>query len=80
MAFVKSEKPKKILCGKGKQTAFMKKQLEIFKTFLDKHPVCASYSLITRARQCWFEHKAEWDKAAKNKTGYASYKNLARAV
>ena len=77
---VKDEKPKKTMCGKGKQTPFMKKQLEIFKTYLDKHPVCASYSIINRARQCWFEHKAEWDNAAKNKTGYTCYKTLAQAV
>lgn len=77
---VKPEKPKKPHKAHAKQTPFMLEQGRIFKTYLDKHPVCASYSIINRARQCWFEHKAEWDKAARNKTGYASYKNLARAV
>lgn len=77
---VKDEKPKKTAKAHAKQTPFMLEQVRIFKAYLDKHPVCASYSIINRARQCWFEHKAEWDKAAKNKTGYANYKNLARAV
>lgn len=73
-------KPKKSTTGKGKQTPFMKRQLEIFRAYLDKHPVCASYSLITRARQCWNTHRAEWDKTAENRTGYTSYKTLAQAV
>ena len=77
---VKDEKPKKTAKAHAKQTPFMLEQVRIFKTYLDKHPVCASYSIITRARQCWNEHKTEWDEAAKNKTGYASYKNLAQAV
>ena len=71
------KKPHKI---HAKQTPFMLEQVRIFKTFLDKHPVCASYSLITRARQCWNEHKTEWNTAAKNKTGYTCYKTLARTV
>lgn len=75
------KKPKKPKTdrGKGKQTPFMKTQLGIFKDFLDKNPVCASYSLINRARQCWFKHKTEWDAAAKKKIGYACYKTLAQA-
>ena len=77
---VKDEKPKKTAKAHAKQPPFMLEQVRIFKTYLDKHPVCASYSIITRARQCWNEHKTEWDEAAKNKTGYASYKNLAQAV
>lgn len=63
-----------------KRTPFMLEQIRIFKAYLDKRPVCASYSLITRARQCWREHKAEWDKAARNKSGYACYKTLSRTV
>lgn len=77
---VEDEKPKKAIANKGKQTPFMKQQLEIFKVYLDKYPVCASFSLITRARQCWNKHKSEWDTAAKNKTGYTCYKTLAQAV
>ena len=77
---VKDEKPKKQRSKHAKQTTFMLQQISIFKDYLDKHPVCASYSIITRARQCWLEHKSEWDKAAKNKTGYSSYKSLAQAV
>ena len=77
---VRPEKPKTAGMGKGKQTPFMKTQFDTFKAYLDKHPVCASYSVITRARQCWFEHKDEWDKAAKNRIGYANHKNLARTV
>ena len=73
----RAKKPHKI---HAKQTPFMLEQVRIFKTYLDKHPVCASYSIINRARQCWFEHKAEWDKAAGNKTGYSCYKTLARTV
>ena len=77
---VNSRRPKRTRKSKGKQTPFMRQQLEILKSYLDKHPVCASYSLITRARQCWNEHKAEWDKAVRNKTGYSCYKTLARSV
>lgn len=77
---IKDDKPKKKSKPHAKQTPFMLEQLKVFKAYLDKHPVCASYSIINRARQCWFEHKSEWDKAAKNKTGYSSYKNLAQAV
>ena len=77
---VKSRRPKKPHKIHAQQTPFMLEQVRIFKTYLDRHPVCASYSIITRARQCWFEHKAEWDKAAKNKTGYSCYKTLAQAV
>ena len=77
---VKSKRAKMPRKAHAKQTPFMLEQVRIFKTYLDKHPVCASYSIINRARQCWYDHKTEWDNAAKNKTGYASYKNLARAV
>ena len=69
---VKSKRAKMPRKAHAKQTPFMLEQVRIFRTYLDKHPVCASYSIINRARQCWFEHKAEWDKAARNKTGYAS--------
>ena len=77
---VKSRRPKMPRKAHAKQTPFMLEQVRIFRTYLDKHPVCASYSIINRARQCWFEHKAEWDKAARNKTGYSCYKTLARTV
>lgn len=77
---VNSRRPKMPRKAHARQTPFMLEQVRIFKIYLDKHPVCASYSIINRARQCWNEHKTEWDKAAKNKTGYASHKNLAQAV
>lgn len=77
---VKPAKPKKPVRAHPKQTPFMLEQVRVFKAYLDKNPVCASYSIIDRARQCWHLHKAEWDRAAKNKVGYASYKNLARGV
>ena len=77
---VRPEKTQKTELAHPRQTPFMREQIRIFKAYLDKYPVCASYSLITRARQCWNENKTEWDKAAENKTGYASYKNLAQAV
>ena len=77
---VRDEKPKKQHKAHAKQTPIMLEQVRIFKIYLDKHPVCASYSIIKRARQCWNEHKIEWDNAARDKTGYASHKNLAQAV
>ena len=77
---VRPEKTKKTESAHPRQAPFMREQIRIFKDYLDKHPVCASYSLITRARQCWNEHKNEWDKAARNKTGYSSHKTLARTV
>ena len=65
--------------GKGPQTEFKRLQREIFAKFLERKPITASVSKITRAHQCWLEHAVEWDAAAKNKTGYASYKSLAQA-
>lgn len=77
---VRETKPTVKSKSHGKHTEFMKEQISCFKEFLNTHPVCASYTIINRARQCWREHKSEWDLAAKNRTGYSSYKTLARAV
>ena len=35
---------------------------------------------ITRAHQCWNEHRDEWDPAAENGDGYFDHKNLARSI
>lgn len=76
-------KPPKVVAksknGRGKHTSIMDEQLETFEEFLDANPVCKSYSKIDRARQCWSLHKQEWNKAAKDRTGYSSYKALAAA-
>ena len=72
-----SPTPKKVL-GKGRQTAFMKQQRKIFADFLLTHPSTSSVSAITRAHQCWLQHKKDWDKRAKDGTGYSDYKALAR--
>lgn len=66
--------------GKGPQTDFKRKQREIFVKFLERKPITPSVSIITRAHQCWLEHKAEWDAAAKDGTGYYDHKKLARAI
>lgn len=76
---VKAEKTKKAESAHPRQTPYMREQIRIFKAFLDKHPVCASYSIINRARQCWREHIAEWGKLAET-IGYASYKSLAQGA
>ena len=65
--------------GRGKHTGIMDQQLETFGKFLDQNPISASYSKIDRARRCWALHKQEWNDAAKDKTGYSSYKALAAA-
>lgn len=76
----KAAKPrKKLSLGKGRQTTFMEKQRDIFADYLLDHPVTPSVSILTRAHKCWLEHKKEWDKHAKDKTGYSDYKKLARS-
>lgn len=78
---VKPSKPKKTNSrGHGKHTSFMEKQIIEFKKYLDKKPICASYSNIARARECWNLHKTEWEKAAKSGIGYANYKILGTAI
>lgn len=82
---VKPEKPKSAARregagGKGPQTDYKRKQRAAFAKFLERKPVTLSASVITRAHQCWNEHKKEWDAAAKNRTGYYDHKNLARAI
>ena len=77
----KAKKKSKTRCrGKGPQTDFKRRQRDIFLKFLERKPVTPSVSVITRAHQCWNEHKTEWDAAAKNGTGYYDHKNLARAI
>jgi len=66
--------------GKGPQTDFKCRQREIFIRFLERRPITPSASKITRAHQCWLEHRQEWKLAAENHIGYASYKNLARTI
>ena len=82
---VKPEKPRSEAKGKGEggrgpQTPFKRTQRAAFAKFLERKPVTPSASAITRAHQCWNEHRKEWDAAAKNGTGYYDYKNLARAI
>ena len=72
-------RPRKSM-GKGKQTAYMKKQRTIFDAYLESHPITMSSKRTTLAHRCWIEHKAEWDAKAKDGSGYADYKSLARAV
>ena len=64
---------------RGPKTGFMTKQLKVFTTFVREHPITPSQKAATRAHQCWLGHKDEWDRAAKEKRGYSSYKTLARA-
>ena len=66
--------------GRGKQTAYMKKQRTIFDAYLESHPITMSSKRTTLAHRCWIEHKAEWEAKAKDGSGYADYKSLARAV
>ena len=66
--------------GKGPQSDFKHLQRETFATFLERKPITPSVSAITRAHQCWNEHKKEWDTAAKNGTGYTNHKSIARTV
>ena len=66
--------------GRGKQTAYMKKQRKIFDAYLESHPITMSSKSSTLAHRCWLEHKTEWDAKAKDGSGYADYKSLARAV
>ena len=49
-------------------------------TVLERRPITPSVSAISRAHQCWNEHRKEWDAAAKNGTGYSVYQSLARAI
>ncbi len=67
-------------CGKGPQSDFKRQQREVFLKFLERRPITPSVSAITRAHQCWNEHKKEWDAAAKKKIGYTDYKSIARAI
>lgn len=76
---VKAEKTKKEVKTHPRQTPFMREQRRVFREFLDRNPVCASYSLIKRARQCWHKHRTEWKKLAET-IGYASYKSLAQGA
>jgi len=66
--------------GRGRQTPFMEEQRRIFRAYLDRHPVCASFSAIDRARQCWRERRELWDRAVGDRSGYSSYKALAQTV
>ena len=66
--------------GKGPQTAFMRDQRRAFAKFLERRPITPSVSAITRAHQCWNEHKTEWNEAAAKGDGYSSHKTLACAV
>ena len=66
--------------GKGPQTEFKRQQRETFRKFLERKPITASVSKITRAHQCWLEHKPDWDAAAENGTGYSCNKTLARSI
>ena len=66
--------------GKGPQTDFKRLQRKVFVKFLERKPVTPSVSAISRAHQCWNEHRKEWDAAAKNGTGYYDHKKLARAI
>ena len=82
---VAAEKPKrtrkaKRSLGKGPQSDFKKQQRDTFARFLKRHPITPSVSAITRAHKCWLEHKAEWDAAANDGTGYSDHKKLARTV
>lgn len=66
--------------GKGPQTAFMREQRRTFAKFLERRPITPSVSAITRAHQCWNEHRDEWDSAAENGSGYFDHKKLARSI
>lgn len=76
---VRKKRPVKGM-GRGRHTPGMDAQLRAFRDYLDSHPVCASRSVIDRARECWRAHAAEWDAAAADRRGYSSYKALAQAV
>lgn len=73
------KKRKKSSLGKGRQTAFMEHQREVFDAYLLDHPITSSVSAITRAHQCWLQHQKEWDKHAKDGSGYSDYKALTRS-
>lgn len=66
--------------GKGPQSPFRKAQREAFDKFLERHPITPSVTVLQLAKRCWIEHKAAWDAAAADGTGYANYKTLSRAV
>ena len=83
-AFASAAKPPrktKPKCGgKGPQTDYKLQQRKALVKFLERKPITRSFSAITRAHQCWNEHKQEWDAAAEKGIGYYDYKSLARAV
>ena len=66
--------------GKGPQSDFKRLQRETLMKYLERKPITPSVSAISRAHQCWNEHKKEWDAAAKNGTGYYDHKKLARSI